>query len=268
MMDTYSAILCSAFMHCKLLDSLCEVGIHASGMLAQKSRYLLVNLLRIASGIFSESTCTDLLAVPKLVAYSTSFGSKSYPDRAHKASDLLKSLADIFSTSAFESWDGKSLNEKKKGSERDLLSRSAREAGVIGRGKVVQRYDSASPVNLSPHSSYTSTSSSSAPAISFSSHSFLSSQKFAQEARNITDIAHEMRNLSLSSKGSGTSMQTPGFLFAKTRIVDKSEFSRLVELSRVLSTKEGKDPLKWDWEAITEILEYEFQSKPERLTEG
>ena len=78
------------------------------GILAQKSRDLLVNLLRIISGIFSESTCSDLLALPKLVEYSTSLGSKTFPDMAHKANDLLKSLADIFSTAAFEqTTDGK-----------------------------------------------------------------------------------------------------------------------------------------------------------------
>lgn len=49
--------------------------------------------------------------------------------------------------------------------------------------------------------------------------------------------------------------------------IDKSEFSRLVETSKVLSNKDGKEPLKWDWAAIEEIFERGFQNKPERLSE-
>ena len=44
MIDSYSAILCSAFMHCKVFDALCDVGTNASGKLATRARDLLVTL--------------------------------------------------------------------------------------------------------------------------------------------------------------------------------------------------------------------------------
>lgn len=81
MIDSYAALLCSAFMHCDVFDKLCYIGTHGNSVLSRKSRDLLVNLLRIVSGIFPESTCSSLLAVPSLVEFATAAGSKSFPDR-------------------------------------------------------------------------------------------------------------------------------------------------------------------------------------------
>ena len=40
--------------------------------------------------------------------------------------------------------------------------------------------------------------------------------------------------------------------------VDKIEFNRQMEVSRVIG-KEGKEPFKWDWTVVSDMLEYSFQ---------
>ena len=246
MMDTYSAILCSAFMHCKLLDSLCEVGTHATGMLAKKSRDLLVNLLRISSRIFSESTVTDLLALPKLVEYSTSLGSKNFPDKARKANDLLQSLAGIFSASAFESWSKTASGNARGGTSLGHALGSTKDAEIERKGVRDRNGSSVS---------------------SYSSSSFSSFSSFNDVRRTVTDVAKDIKKMILV-KDTEECSPASDFLLTKAIEIDKSGFSKLIEQSRVLSAKDGKDPLKWDWEVIEEILEYEIHTKPERLAEG
>jgi hypothetical protein len=51
-----------------------------------------------------------------------------------------------------------------------------------------------------------------------------------------------------------------------TPILDRADFARQMELSRVLG-KEGKEPFKWDWPMVNDMLEFCIRT-PERLTEA
>jgi hypothetical protein len=51
-----------------------------------------------------------------------------------------------------------------------------------------------------------------------------------------------------------------------TPLMDRNEFSRQVEASKVVG-KEGKEPFKWDWSMIGDMLEYCIRF-PERMTEA
>ena len=47
MMDNYKALLCSSFLHSNLIESLYFLGVNGANSIAQKSRRLMVNFLRI-----------------------------------------------------------------------------------------------------------------------------------------------------------------------------------------------------------------------------
>ena len=65
MLDPYSAFVCCAFLHVRLVDGLVHVGTHGNEMLARKARLLLVDVLRVIARIFPDSTCSELLVVPR-----------------------------------------------------------------------------------------------------------------------------------------------------------------------------------------------------------
>ena len=243
MMDSYSAILCSAFMHCKLLECLCEVGTHASGTLAKKSRELLVNLLRIASGVYSESMCSELLALPKLMRYSTSAGTKSFPDLAHKATDILNSLADVFSTAAHLDW------------QNDVRFKTDKADPTTAKNAIITKEDeTARDINGVYIPSFLG--------------SRVTKSSLVANGRTILQLASDVRKHSFTLKAAALIGDLPIELF--TSIVAEmkhSHFSKLMELTKVSTMKD--EPLKWDWTIIGELLESGFpKGLPERVNEA
>ena len=271
MIDSYAAILCSAFMYCQIFDSLCYVGTHGTSVLAKKSRDLLVNLLRVVSGIFPENTCSGLLAVPSLIVFSTTTGNKSFPDRAHKASEILGSLVDIFSSNSFENIE-RSL-EKNKEFLRGLGSKhsSSKIFKTNSTNSLVNSQLSLQPTfnNLSEKDRdlVKSNSNSSLLGSSYTTKRF---QKNLGLARGIFEFAEDMKQFSILK--SETSFGSD--LFYDTRqdaggltSLSKNEYSKLIEQSKVIG-KDGKEPFKWDWSCIEDLLEYGFKNNIERLNEA
>ena len=267
MIDSYAAILCSAFMYCQIFDSLCYVGTHGTSVLAKKSRDLLVNLLRVVSGIFPENTCSGLLAVPSLIVFSTTTGNKSFPDRAHKASEILGSLVDIFSSNSFENIE-RSL-EKNKEFLRGLGSKHS-------STKIFKTNSTNSLVNsqLSLQPTFNNLSEKDRDLVKSNSNSSLAStyttkrsQKNLGSARGIFEFAEDIKQFSIlkseTSFGSDLFYDTWQDAGGLTSL-SKNEYNKLIEQSKVIG-KDGKEPFKWDWSCIEDLLEYGFKNNIERL---
>ena len=251
MTDSYAAILSNAFLHCKLLECLCEVGTHATGILSKKSRELLVVLLRVASSVYSESVCNDLLALPQLIKYSTSMGTKSFPDLAYKATDILNALADAFSTATHLDWrndtrykstdddlDNDDADKKKK--KKSLKDISSREAARDTSGLYIPSFIGTRAVKSS----------------------------LVANGRTIIQVANDVREYNFDSSHSSLLDDVPMQIY--TSIItemDNSHFFKLMESTRVSSMKD--EPLKWDWLVIEELLESGFpKDNPERVSEA
>ena len=112
MLDNYAALLCLAFIHAEIVDSLCFLGTHGEFNVAMKSRKLLVSIMLVVAKIFPDRTCSDLLTVPSLVELSAmiSPGIKSVRTHAFKAAQILVALADAFTMAPYEINNTHSLN--------------------------------------------------------------------------------------------------------------------------------------------------------------
>jgi hypothetical protein len=235
MMDSYSAMLCAAFMHCKIFDKLCHIGTHSSVRLSGKSQKLLVNLLRIVSTIFPDSVSSELLTVPKLIENSTVSMSASQGDilesliSSNRATSILESLANTFASTKLLLPESTLVTLKpelgapglKRSASNSLLDREVMTSG-------------------------------------FSRHS--------NTARSVTEISEDVTKYSLSRQQRPvTDLDSYLEDRSSTGLTD-IEYNRLKEKSNVLSKDksnvlgqtDGKDPNKWDWIAIGDIFDFAF----------
>jgi len=96
---------------------------------------------------------------------------------------------------------------------------------------------------------------------------------FQSSVNTIRDLADELK-MSSHSRTSGSSGQlsvTKTDVMQELRqimspAIDKQDFNRQMDISKVVG-KEGKEPFRWDWSIINDMLEYSFQT-PERLNEA
>jgi hypothetical protein len=250
LMDSYAALLCCSVIHSKLIDGLCFLAIHSEKSLAVKSRNLLVGILRTISNIFPESSCSDLLSMPYLIDFASIFSSR-WSNRSEKASEVLHAMADAFSIASIDQF--KSLKEgdkigaflKKSDVIEDLSKKSIRSSSFVQDWSSVNKSDS-------------------------SRSSIMSNTVY------IFDVASEVKKSSHSRIFSLVESST-NHLSNKSKIVidlrlalisaiDKNDFSKQMDSSRVLG-KDGKEPLKWDWSMINDMLEFSFHN-PDRLAEA
>jgi hypothetical protein len=102
MMDNYSALLCCAFIHAELVESLCYLSVHGAFTVATKARRMLVSFLLVVAKIFPDGTCAELITLPSLLEFSAVYAPTIKPSHAHKASQVLIALADALSMAPFE----------------------------------------------------------------------------------------------------------------------------------------------------------------------
>ena len=96
LVDNHAAMLCSSLLHSEVVESLCYSEHRSTPLVADKSRILLVEFLRTLAHILPERNCAELLNAPSLIEFSTSIHAGAMSNRAHKARQLLSSLADAF----------------------------------------------------------------------------------------------------------------------------------------------------------------------------
>lgn len=240
MLDNYAGILCCAFMHVKLFDALCWLGTNGDDYISSRGKDILVDLMGVVNKVCTEKICSDLLTLPDLIEYSANSGNaKQRNDRAYKASDLLKSLSNAFSVSKRKEisiHSGSSLTLNKSGNFNAMAAMSKMNQSERRR-------------------------------ISSGSH-------HAPAGRTLTSVAEELlqssSGLTGTSSGGRYSKSSLAYelkMFLSDSTVDKTEFSKQMDNSRVLG-KEGKEPFRWDWAVIGDMLDYSFAHSPDRLSEA
>lgn len=258
LLDNLSALLCCAFLHVELIDSLFELSTTAKLGIANKSRTLLINFLRILAEVLPESTCAELLTNPTLIDLASSLGSSSRSSsQAHKASQLLVDLAEAFTIMPYKQTSGVHASNL---STTSVKARSGSILSKSGSGSSTAAVTPVQPSGVSSKSNFLPlnirTVFDLTEEIKVSSLTSLSIQK--RSADSNVSVYAQSNARSLSSLCSLRSSLTPS--------VDKADLARQMELSRVIG-KEGKEPFKWDWVSIADMLEYSFQHS-ERLSEA
>eukprot|EP01035_Chromulina_nebulosa_P022879 gene22879-29634_t len=122
MMDNFTALICSAFLHVDLIQSLYYLGIHGSMNIAGKSRKLMVKYLRILANIFPERRCSELLTIPSLIEFAAIANTSSTTNKAHKSSQILVSLAEAFSLMPYKQVTGKHISRPTSATSLSLQS--------------------------------------------------------------------------------------------------------------------------------------------------
>lgn len=252
MLNSYAALLSSAFIHCGIIESLVHLGTRDETDLGKKARSLLLDLLHLICRVFPHSVSTELMTMPSLLEFATS--SANHTGGTHRASQILISLANEFSIPS-------NSQTNHTGTSNQSHSQHAQNLGIItarSRGMLSDK-SLTSQSNMGGSASGAPKSSSSAPA-----------PIAATTLKNLTvDIKafSAMKVKSLPSVASSSSnYNLLQYLNAKfITPSDKVEFRKQIEASKTIG-KEGKEPLKWDWALIQDMLEGSFTSA-DRLTE-
>jgi hypothetical protein len=227
MLDNYAGLVCASFIHIHLFDSLCWLCSHGDLDISCRSKDLLVDLMGVVSKVCTERVCSELLTLPSLIEYAASASSMKFPDRAYKAADLLMALSNAFSVSKT-----KDSNYNRQASVDTRPMSTAMKSMRKLSGKALE--SSKKDPRGQPLSSVVET----LDQTSFSSGVVNSKQG---------ELAHELKIFMNSS-------------------IDKTEFGKQMDMTRILG-KEGKEPFKWDWAIISDLLDYSLRN-PERLNDA
>jgi len=227
LLDNYAAFLCCSFLHVNLLKCLFSLAVEGSSAIAEKSRKLLVEFLKLLAMILPEKSCAELLTNPTLIDIASSINSNKLFHKAHKASLILYDLASAFSV----------LPCRKRNAMVDDTS------GILAKMKC-KTISSSLPSNKSNIQ--------------------------VLNINSIADLSEEVVSLHLSFIPKYDRLQNGDLVSSLQGVllpnVEKSDFLRQVDQSKVIG-KEGKEPFKWDWIVIIEMLRHSFNS-PERLQEA
>mmetsp|Transcript_21477 Transcript_21477/g.31154 ORF Transcript_21477/g.31154 Transcript_21477/m.31154 type:complete len:1569 (+) Transcript_21477:93-4799(+) len=238
MLDNYAALICCSFIHVRLFDNLCWLCAHGDLHISARCKDVMVDLMGVVSKVCTERVCSELLTLPCLIEYAASAAAMKHPDRAYKASDMLIALSNAFSLS-------KSNDTTYRQSSQDLRSSSSHSGVTSSRasrrfsGRTLEAV-MASKNNTSGPSQGTSISTISTELVQTSYTSGTVNSKKAE-------MIHELK------------------LFMNA-VIDKSECTRQMEMSRILG-KEGKEPFRWDWAVINDLLDYSLRNA-DRLGEA
>jgi len=242
MLDNYAGLLCSAFMHVKLFDALCWLGTNGNDYISSRGKDILVDLMGVVNKICTEKICSDILTLPSLIEYAANSANvKQRNDRAYKASDMLKSLSNAFS---------------------------------VSKRKEINIYNPAMSLHKSvvPHSSFAIKAKRSqvetrrrTTANTAILHQVVSGRPLSSVSEELLQTsAGQMGNLSGGGRNAKSALAYELKMFLSDATMDKSEFNKQMENSRVLG-KEGKEPFRWDWAVIGDMLDYSFTHSPDRL---
>lgn len=244
MLDNYAGLLCSAFMHVKLFDALCWLGTNGNDYISSRGKDILVDLMGVVNKICTEKICSDLLTLPSLIEYAANSANvKKRNDRAYKASDMLKSLSNAFS---------------------------------VSKRKEINIYNSAMSVNKSgAQSSFTVKSKMSQVEMRRRTNINVSNLHPVVSGRTLNSVSEELLQTSSGQTGNmtggvGNTKSALAYelkMFLSDASLDKSEFNKQMESSRVLG-KDGKEPFRWDWAVIGDMLDYSFTHSTDRLVDA
>jgi hypothetical protein len=220
MVDCYSAFLSAAFMHCQIFDVLCGICISSShSRLSGKSQKLLVNLLRMFSTLLPDAVTSTYMNVSILVEKATSSLSVGL-----KVGSLESLMASNRATTILESLANAVANTALHLTESVLITKSTSfynlERDVSGQGAI----------------------------------------RNMKSARGIMGISEDVKKYSIAKQYRSSSEVDFYMEDRSNEGLNEAEYNRLKEKTNMwLSNKEdAKNPLNWDWSAISDILEFAF----------
>jgi hypothetical protein len=277
LIDNYTALLCCAFLHVDLISSLFLLGIEGKMEIAKKSRELLVKFTKMLTNVLPENLCVDLLTNPSLIDFAATLDPKQINlGKSNRSSQMLLDIAEAFSIMPYKQTSGSHISN---------LSTSGAAATVSSRNRTGSMSTSKNggnvPVNGSNKDIMNPSAIGSGPNASNSFNTLNGSNTHhanfqSLNIQSLYELAEEIKISSFSTISSlpkltadneCTAMDViEGLRAALTPAVDKGEFVRQMDVSRVVG-KEGKEPFKWDWLTISDMLEYSFQHQ-DRLVEA
>jgi rapamycin-insensitive companion of mTOR len=253
MLDNYAGVLCSAFMHVKLFDALCWLGTNGDDYLSCRGKDLLVDLMGVVNKVCTEKVCSDLLTLPSLIEYAANSANvKKRNDRAYKASDVLKSLSNAFSVSKRKEISIYSANPATSSLHKGGVSSPFAAKTKMSQVEVRRRTSANVAImsQVAPGRSLNSVTEELLQTSSGQTGTMAGGGGGGAGGRNTKSVlAYELK------------------MFLSDASLDKSEFNRQMESSRLLG-KEGKEPFRWDWAVVGDMLDYSFTHSPERLSDA
>ena len=254
LMDNYAALICCSLLHVDLIQTLFVLGTEGQRPVAIRSRKLLVVFLKILSNVLPENVCAKLLTSPALIELASAVGQKAVsPTKTYKASLILLEIANTFSIMPMPQnysigtnlahdlpLNSSFLPSQSSVSNQQMTSTARNRAGSV-RGSVYIINN-----NTNNKSNF--------PSLNIQNLFLLMEEvKVCSRVTSTGDMGN--------SKSSDLLMSINNALVPN---VDKAEFTRQIEQSRV---NQGKEPFKWDWILISEMFEHSFTS-PDRLSEA
>lgn len=266
LMENYAALLCCSVIYAKLIDGLCFLATYANSSLASKSKDLLVDILRTAATIFPEAHCSDLLAMPFLIEFASIVSTNKWSNRAEKSSQVLYAMTEAFSATSIDQ-----IRSNSKISD-DYNGRNSNKDDYQSYTQSLKNVDD----KKSSQRLLNSTRNISMNMKAVNSSLRLAESQDPTSPADIFELSQEMKQTSQSRvisliESSYNHLQSKSRVIYVLRMtlisaVDKTDFNKQMELSKVLG-KEGKEPLKWDWSMINDMLEFSFQHT-DRLAEA
>lgn len=222
MVDCYSAFLSAAFMHCEIFDVLCGICTSSShSRISGKSQKLLVNLLKMFSTLLPDAVNSKYMNVSILLEKATSSLSVGL-----KVGSLESLMASNRATTILESLANAVANTAFHLNESSL---SIKSTSVIGLER---------DVHVSGQGAF----------------------RMMKSARGIMGISEDVKKYSVA-KQYRSSSEVDFYVEGRSNEgLNEFEYNRLKEKSNMWNPiyLEAKNPLKWDWSAIGEILEFAF----------
>ncbi len=306
LLDNYAAILSCSLMHCNLLESLCSLGtLSVDPSVSNKSRIVLIEFLQIASRIFPEKSCVEILTNHALVDYATSLSIDSFgSSKATKASQILAQLAYSFSiapqyskqqqlvvanmskTTMYPSVASNANNSMAStslsASGRNFMERGSMNSMISNVPNIPR---SNAPPYIPNHGVNVTSSSIISSSISESSTTVQTIVELSDEIISLSTFNSVACPVELNKFGTASAHRStidpkvfsticsPYFLSQginkieymnhliislRKDPVEKNDFMNLMEQTKILG-KEGKDPLKWDWDVIYDVIKNSFQ---------
>ncbi len=234
LLDNYTALLCCSFLYANLISSLFFLGSNGVVALAAKSRLLMVNYLRVLANLLPESRCSELLTMPALIECAAAANAQT--SRAHKASQMLIALADAFSLMPYKQVSGShvsglttnlAVGARLRSSSAAPAPRGANASSAAGAQVVVAKSNFLA-LNIQTVSEL-------AEEIKIASFSNISSASGVLESATGSGVvAAVSAGLSSSTLDVIKTLRTN-----LTPVVDKVDFNKQMELSKVIGKEVG-----------------------------
>jgi len=295
-LDNYAAFLCCALLHAEAPLSLAHLGTHGDTYISSKARCILVEIMRTISHILPDEHCAQLLNMSTLMEFSSLTRASNTNIRANKASEMLELLADAFSvaprdyrcsqhlprycsvTPAVQTFGFKAYHNKQGAPTPEEESRNYyhqfAKVGILGIG--IGKSQVISICAMADHMVPQESRKRQKQLMFIPGEAMKTQANMSFKSEINTDFAQFNGNAQINkpsthiattgdaaegaekTAGEATDLQLQDIRNMRTAIATTpADYVRLLDTTKV-NGKEGKEPFKWNWEYIVDLLVHEF----------